>query len=265
MTTEVIDVDIESLQTEKLKISKPRKTDDSLFGKVEYDGVRLHLHLNGIDILKHKKIRHSTKFYTVMQLRVSKETCKKMVDFDSYCIEQVQKHTESWFTKALDENVIEEYYTSSVIINKGAGFLLKLKLQGDGDPLPPHKADIVVALKGLRFYKQRFIPEWEIVRTRAVDSDFLNCAHSDDEPFWEEDLVQENSCPEPDAETLRSIYASIKRTIDQHTQTHIDQRDEAIAALERLSGLAAELEANKNDISGLDRISDTVDKLYPPA
>ena len=259
MNTEVIDADVQTLKLEKLTISKPRKTDDSLFGKISYDGCQLNLHLNNVQVIKHKKIKHMSKFYTVLQLQVSRQICKKLVEFDAHCIEQVQTNTVAWFTKTLDENVIEEYYTSSVNISKTSGFMFKLKLQGDDDILESNKLDIVIGLKGLRFYKQRFIPEWEIVSTTVIDSDFMNSLDSDSEACWEEDINNQNTFPEPDDEEFNQIFHQIRSKITDHVNRLSQDRDILSIKLEELDKLNAELEKCKNSISALDRISDIVE------
>jgi hypothetical protein len=258
---EAMDVDILSMEMEKLSISKPRKTDDSLFGKISYDDGQLNLHLSKVRVIKHKKIKHLTKFYTILHLRVHRTICKKMVEFDTHCIEQVQANMDGWFAKALDENVIEEYYTSSININKEPGFTLKLKLQGDDDAMPVNEnIDLVIGLKGLRFYKQRFIPEWEVVSLKSVDSDFLNSLDSDSEGSWDQD-VYETPVPEPDDEQLNQIRDNIQTKLENEISTRHREMERLTTELSRLGELNSEFHENKNNISGLDRISDVLDRL----
>ena len=256
---EAMDVDILSLELNKLLISKPRKTDDSLFGKISYDDGQLNLHLSKVRVVKHKKIKHLTKFYTILHLGIHKSICKKMVEFDAHCIEQVQKNMDGWFAKALDENVIEEYYTSSINISRNPGYTLKLKLQGDDDILPVNEnIDVVVGLKGLRFYKQRFIPEWEIVSVNSIDNDFLNSLESDSDGYWDQD---EPVVPEPDDEQLNQIYENIRIKIQKGMEYRQRNADKMKQEISQLSDLNSELEKSKNDVSMLDRISEMVENF----
>jgi hypothetical protein len=208
-----LDIDIQTLNTKFIQINKPKKTEDSLFGKISYDDTTLNLHLSNIEVVNHKKIKHLTKYYTVLFVKVKKPMCLRILELDNHCIQQVKDHISSWFSKALDENVIEEYYTSSIHLSKMNEYIFKLKLQGSDDIMENGKYDMVITLKGLRFYKQRFIPEWELVTIQPVENDFLNSIDTDDEN-WEDELIEENVIPEPDYEELALIKDNLERKIE---------------------------------------------------
>jgi hypothetical protein len=258
---EVYDAEVLSLELDKLNVLKPRKTDDSLFGKITYDDGQLNMHIHNSQVIKHKKVKHLSKCYTVLFLKVPKNICKKIVDFDSVCIEQVKTNLGGWFTKALDENVIEEYYTSSIIVSKNDGFILKLKLQGDDDILDNARYDIIIALKGLRFYKQRFIPEWEIVNIKPVEDDFLNSLESDDDP-WQEELIEDEVIPEPTNEELQIISDTLIEKIHKYLRQYSSDINSLQEKTSLLETLLTKLTENKHDVSVLDEISDQVEKLY---
>jgi hypothetical protein len=66
----------------------------------------------------------------------------------------------------------------------------------------------MLALKGLRFYKQRFVSEWGILGVKPVEHDFLNSIESEDE-LWDE---EEQPIPtDDDMQTIRNdIQAAIQ-------------------------------------------------------
>jgi hypothetical protein len=260
---DTIDVDVMSLKLNNLEISKPKKTEDSLFGRMAYDSHNLHLHLENVEVIKHKVVKHLSKYYTVLFLKVKKRMCKKMVEFDTQCIEQVKSNIGSWFAKALDENVIEEYYTSSVCVSDKAGFVVKLKLQGADDLLENGKYDIVASLKGVRFYKQRFIPEWEIISAKRLDEDFLNSI-VEEEDIWEEHL-EDDEPPEPDAEEICSIVNSLEHKLAIETRTIEEQLaglQNKLARYQELKGGLDEFCAEKvQRYSVLNTIVDALDQI----
>lgn len=265
---EIVDCDVSSLELEKLLISKPKKTDDSLFGKISYDQHQLNVHFYNSVVVKHKRIKHLTKFYTVLILKVPKKQCKAMVDFDNHCIEQVKSNIGGWFSKALDENVIEEYYTSSVILSKNDGPLIKIKVQGCDDLLESTKYDLVISLKGLRFYKQRFIPEWEIVNLKQVEDDFINSIQSDEENTWEDELVEDNVVPEPDEETLNQISEAILNKLNDnintvlHKQRRYEQKIESTKqTISYFNDIINKVKNNRFNLSILDEVSNELDEL----
>lgn len=260
---DTVELDIASLDTSKLCISKPRKSDDSLFGKISSDDKQVNVHLYNLQVLQHKKISHLTGYYTVLLLKVSKKLCNHFLNFDACCIEQVKSNMGNWFTKVLDENVIEDYYTSSVTISNTNNYVLKLKLQGDDALLDVGQYDFVFGLKGLRFYKQRFIPEWEIVQASHVEGDFMNSIkdNDDEDDTWEDELVESGVIPEPDQETLSQIYDTIHNRLKEHERTLASEKQMVEEKVERVRRLMTELSEHPQNISELDRIGDHVDKL----
>lgn len=264
--TDAIDVDIQNLNFENLTISKPKKTEDSLFGSMALDNNRLNIHYYNVEVMKHTKIRHLTKYYTVLFLKVSKTICKKMLEFDSHCVDQVRDNISGWFAKALDENVIEEYYTNSVSICKSNGFVLKLKLQGGDDILESGKYNLIVSLKGLRFYKQRFIPEWEIVGAERLEEDFLNSIVEDDDDVWkEEDTVEVESLPEPTEEEMFQIVDGLRERISHDKNDLVSKYKSLKHLISQYKGLEDELDEFINSKSTkyyiLDEISEKLEQL----
>jgi len=248
-----IDIEVQSLELSAIQISKPKRTDDSLFGKMTYNNQQLNIHFHNLHVLKHKKVKHLTKYYTVLFLKVPKFVCKKMIDFDNHCIDQVQTNISGWFAKALDENVIEEYYTTSVLLNKENAYVLKLKLQGADDILECGQHDIVVSLKGLRFYKQRFIPEWELIAAQPIENDFLNSIDSD-EDNWEDEMLEQDIVPEPDAEQVQIIFEALHQKISSQANMLEQTISQLQSKLDAVTKICNKMDDAKFNLSVLNSI-----------
>lgn len=270
--TERFDVDIDDLDVQHISITKPRKTDDSLFGKM-YQNTndalsQLYVHLYNVEVVEHKKIKHLTKHYTILFVKIDRKTCRKFIKFDQHCINQVKANVSSWFAKALDENVIEEYYTTSVqLVNddkdKHGGYVLKLKLQGQEEILKPGFYDLVISLKGVRFYKQRFIPEWELTTADLMERDFLNSLQSDEEESsWEAEMIEENIVPEPDIETLTMIHNDLSirihdfyNVISKKYEKYAEKKNVVEELLQKVKDLSV------TDVMGVDALTAELDLL----
>lgn len=262
------DVDIANWDVERVRISKPKKTEDSLFGKMYHQENKdqqhsLSLHLYNVEVIDHKIIQHVSRPYTVLLIKVNKNICRKFLAFDHHCIEQVKSNMSSWFTKALDANVIEEYYTSSIQLSNNNSYILKVKTFGCDELLKKANYDMIMNLRGVRFYKQRFVPEWELTTVDLVENDFLNSLNTDEDGLqWEDELIEENVVPEPDIEEIEIMRDNISKRIkkayefiEHKLNKYTDKKDYLQQMIQRL----AELEIT--DVVGLDKLVEEFDKF----
>lgn len=185
-----MDTDIRDLHTGTLTIQKPKKHQESLFGKiVSEEESAVSLFFYNVRIVKHKRVSHHDGAYTVLYLKVAKDILRKIIEFDDFCKEHVRMNASRWFAKSLDENVIDEYYMSSIVMSPTDGCLVKLKLKNTDDLLKTMRYDVLLAINGLRFYKQRFVAEWEIGSVKLLENDFVGSYAADDSEEDDEDGV----------------------------------------------------------------------------
>ena len=255
-----MEVDIREMKMDSIVITKPKKTDDSLFGKIVYNDSTLRVFFPNAQVIKHKQIKHLSNYYTVLFVKLPKSVCAAMVEFDAQCTDIVKKNISQWFTKGLDENIIEEYYTSSVVVSKSDGYLIKLKLQGVDELLEPNRYDVVMDLKGLRFYKQRFIPEWEMVGVKHIDGDFMNSLQSEDEETWQDD--QDDDVPGPDDEEITAIISGMDERLEgllqkvrqEHAEI-IEQKQIAEENVSRIENIFRKWENSEKTLALVDEIN----------
>lgn len=256
-----MDINISDLETQDVAIHKPKKTDDSLLGNITYQEKELVIYLNNVHINDHKKIKHKDSYYSVLILKANKRICKKLLEFDQQCIAHVKKNVGGWFTKLLDENVIEEYYTSSVSLDNN-GFVIKIKLQSSDTILPKGKYDLKLLAKGLRFYKQRFIVEWDIVEYKHLDIDFINAFEEECSETWGDDnSVDDIEEVLPSQQDLEEIYETIfnqlVRNKAEKEATYHSSKD----ALDNINSLISALENNRYNIQELEKINEMLQNM----
>lgn len=179
-----MDTDIRDLHTGSLTIQKPKKHQESLFGKiVSGEDNNISLFFYNVRIVKHKRVSHHDGAYTVLYLKVSKDILRKIIEFDDFCKEHVRMNATRWFSKSLDENVIDEYYMSSIVMSPIDGCLVKLKLKNADELLKLMRYDVLLGIRGLRFYKQRFVAEWEICSVKLLENDFVGSFADDEDQY----------------------------------------------------------------------------------
>lgn len=237
-----MDCDIRDLHLGSLSIQKPKKNQDSLFGKVLGDnGNPISYYFYNVHVIKHKRVSHHDGAYTVLYIKAPKDITRKLVEFDDFCKEHVRVNASRWFAKSLDENVIDEYYMSSVVLSPNDGCLVKLKLKNVEELLQQMRYDILLSIRGLRFYKQRFVAEWELCGVKRLETDFVN---SYDDESDEEVLyggATENGVVEVTAEDLQAISTDLVVRVTSKIESIQGQIDPLQRELGRLQGILQQL------------------------
>jgi len=249
-----MDCDIRDLHLGSMSIQKPKKHQESLFGKVVGDnGNQLSYYFYNVHVIQHKRVSHHDGAYTVLYIKAPKDITRKLVEFDSFCKDHVRMNASKWFAKSLDENVIDEYYMSSVVLSPDEGCLVKLKLKNVEELLQPMRYDILLSIRGLRFYKQRFVAEWELCGVKRLETDFVN---SYDEDESDEELIYgaaDSGVVEVTADDLHAISTDLIFRVKSKMGSIEGQIEPLQKELIRLGGVLTQL--------GDSRVSKTVPLL----
>ncbi len=253
-----MEVDIRDLSFSQVTISKPKKQDDSLFGKITHGGeTALKVYLYGVHSIRHKAVGE----YSVLYAKVPRKVLRALAEFDEHAKEHVRENAARWFTKSLDENVIDEYYMSSLVTLPADGTVAKLKLVGDKNASSPHQPnllepgryDLLLRVKGLRFFKQRFVAEWELVAVKRLGDDLVSSFLDDEDSSQEGELEEEGESAMPTEDDLAGISAHLQATIEARLAPLQNE-------VERLLKLRSELEQHTKSVAVLDRIAEDLDK-----
>jgi hypothetical protein len=147
----------------KLKIAKPKRHDNSTFlGEI---------YLQGTDKKTHKIVAKNVKVLNIKHVEDDqyiymkhKDVIKNMCEITSDVIESVKGNCDKWFKTILSEDLIEDYYINPIMYDKDKGRIIKLKVLNnlDVEQIPGY-VDMNIELKYIKFYKQKFILEWNII------------------------------------------------------------------------------------------------------
>lgn len=131
-----------------------------------------------------------------------KQVVQKFFELNSRIIDCVKANCTAWFKNSLSDELIEDYYSSNISYDKKHGQVFKFKCINDISAIPIGQiANIKLVLQNIRFYKQKFVLEWEITEVellKSYDGVDMQSDTSDDE-------VEECDIPAPTYEELESI------------------------------------------------------------
>lgn len=244
-----MEVDIRDLSLAQVVISKPKKQEDSLFGRISFGqgNETAKTYFYNVQCIHHKRVGD----YSVIYIKVPRPVLHTLAEFDEHAKAHVRENAARWFTKSLDENVIDEYYMSSLVTLPKDGTVAKLKLIGSPsiELLDPGRYDLMLGIKGLRFFKQRFVAEWELLAVKRLGDDMVSSfVEEEDSESGEADAAEVL----PTDEEMANIVSHLRARLD----ASIAPMQQKIA---RLVELRNELEKNSKCIAVLDKIAEDLD------
>lgn len=244
-----MEIDIRDLDVSTLVIAKPKKQVESLFGKITHkDGKAASVFLYNALVVTVKEVGTDVEGgYTIAYASLPKAALTKIAEFDEYVKGHVRSNVSKWFTKSLDENVIDEYYVSSLSVLPSDGCVGRFKIINNGSALADaRKCDLLLAIKGIRFFKQRFVAEWELRAVKRLPDDFVNSLLSDES---EAEEVDDDVLPSKDI--LQSISAELLSKVETRMRPLEAELDRLRAIREKLS--------EDNPVSVLDKIAEDLE------
>jgi len=184
-------------------ISKPKKSDGGTYTCQMKDTM---LKLPGSVVVGLKQL---TPDEFVLYIK-NKKMYNDIYDINQNIIDTVKNNCTTWFNSNMNTDLIEDYFSNTLIYDKKHGDVIKLKFvdSASEDVVLDQKADIVIECKQLRFYKQKFVLECELksfeTHDFAIDSD-----DGIDITDEEEDI------PCPNEEELTAIKKDYLKKIDE--------------------------------------------------
>jgi hypothetical protein len=107
-------------------------------------------------------------------------------DLNTEIISQVKSNCSTWFNTNMNPELIDDYYTATLIYDKTHGDLIKLKVFGEelftSDMLGAN-LNVKLDAKQLRFYKQKFVLETEI-ESYEVANELIEFSEEEEEEAY---------------------------------------------------------------------------------
>ena len=135
-----------------------------------------------------------------------------MYDLNNKIIQIVKENCGVWFNTNMNPELIEDYYTNTLIYDKNHGDLIKLKLVKD---LPAEVLNQTLSLQltatNLRFFKQKFVLECDVTDFSVMQTCDIIDFSSDDEYFEEDPLIPDSELAAMKTEVLDNLSQIISR------------------------------------------------------
>lgn len=163
-------------------------------------------------------------------------------DLNSEIISQVKNNCSTWFNTNMNPELIDDYYTSTLIYDKTHGDLIKLKVLGEElfpSELLGSNLNVKLDAKQLRFYKQKFVLETAI-DSYEVANDVIEFSEEDDED------------PYPSPMELKEMKSELLAYYDHELDEVAAQQKELSDQLAKLESKAAAIAEKKQAIEDAD-------------
>ena len=241
-----------SSNVEHLTIQKAKKKEGFYICPAGYKSVKIPFTIT-FENAKILNIRETSNTVIIKCKLMS----KFMDELNERIIDLVRENSGSWFNSTIDDELIEEYYISTLQYDKKRGETLRLKVKNidelDSDVLGS-KGTLSVCLKHLKFYKQKFFPEFDIQSftlssNNTSDAPIFQC-DSDEEDDSDSFEESEDEIPKPTFEEVQTIKLEMLTKLQQNRTDLQSQLSNIQHALENLQNAISNLQTSHepNDI-----------------
>lgn len=153
-----------------LHITKPKKRENGTYAGNIFVSEKERYRLNAPNsvIVGEKGISEAEKYIYIKNRKINNAIC----DLNKAVIDVVKENCYSWFKNNINAELVDEYYTNTIVYDKKYGDLIRLKVIDLEHEVPLNQpVHLQLDLVNIRFYKQKFVIEWVLqeVRTSTLD------------------------------------------------------------------------------------------------
>lgn len=189
---------------DELIISKPKKSEGSFVCAIQQP---FPITLSGSQLVHVKDTSEGAQFIFLK----NKSAYNYMYDLNAAILNIVKGNCSSWFNTNMSSDLIDDYYTNTLVYDKTHGDLIKIKVIGEkefGSDLVGNTLNLELNAEHLRFYKQKFVLE-TTVKKCEIACDIIEFSSDDDEL-----LEDEEEEPEPGVEELEQMREGALRELE---------------------------------------------------
>jgi hypothetical protein len=239
-------------------ISKPRKIENTYICPIFYNQKKENLQITftNMVIIDIKPLKNRNEFVLYCK---NKNYNNFLFDLSTFIINQVKEKSVIWFKNDHLIDLIDDYYTSPLLYDKNHGDIIKFKCIGDENYIKDYigkKTDIDIQFTQLKFYKQKFLLEAEVIKLQeAINKYDILENHEDDD---ENNEFEES--PEPDLEDINYIKKEHIDISDKYLNELKTMLSEIESKIKDLENIKIKL-LNTNNIENIIPICDDLTKL----
>jgi len=246
-------MNLEGLQPELIVVKSPKMCESMCVCKVNYDGESFDIKLTGVRILKVKRPDAKDMYIYV---KPSKEDIKYVSKLEKALVKIAIDNTQDWFGHRMKPSLVDEYFTSNIVLDDKYGNIFKCRLEKPFDEVKASEAtvDLVLRVSCLRFHKQSFGIGYKIVEVSSPESAFL----IDEEEADNDTDEYEN---EEDEESLGPDTADILSLADDLVKQSEDLIDELSSSICELKGAVELVNTNRVSLKNVTSLHEILGKV----
>ena len=204
---------------QSLLIGKPRKHDSNTYtANVYWENKYNFFKLDLKNVLVATCKTSGDDVYVCMKSKAHNNT---FADLNATVIDIVKDNCAKWFNNNMSADLIEDYYSNTLVYDKKHGNLIRVKcLSVDAEEIPQGKVcNISLTLKSLRFYKQKFVLEWDMDDIEMVKGDVIVPDDDDDVDLSDDEIPMPH---DEDLEDIRCEYVDKATCLSAELASKLD-------------------------------------------
>jgi hypothetical protein len=255
-----MDTTSHAFSAENLIISKPHKSSGSMVCHMYYPTKKQKFTytMENALIAYIKPLQQRDENFVYIK---AKHANNFMCDFDDAVIEIVKKNSMDWFNTSMNADLIEDYYTTTLVYDKKHKDIIRLKCSGDDDKIKAFvnkNVNITISFDQLRFYKQKFVVECTVADIEEEVS--FNFTDTEEDPLVDDDDYDDPPRPNPD--DIRAMKEEFSVTLSKYISELKAQRTTIEINLAAANDVLSELE-EASDVDSIIAICDKIETLNP--
>lgn len=204
-----------STEISQLLIAKPKKVDNTFVCNIKQPFL---ISLNASQFVHIKDNSDGSQFIFLK----NKSMYSYMYDLNASIIDTVKQNCGTWFNTNMNPELIDDYYTTTIVYDKTHGDLIKLKVTGNTmfpKDVINTKLNISLIANNIRFYKQKFVLE-TVIDKYETGCDIIDFSDADSDI----ELISDEDEPYPSAAEIDEM----RNDVIQKCQTEIDKLQEKL-------------------------------------
>ena len=235
-----------------LSLKPPRKYDEMYISKVLCKNNKCYLTFNNCKIVRIKNINASNAY---LYLKLLPDQLKNYLDIEDVIVSLADQNLDSWFSSKIKPSLFEEYFQSSISVDKHYGKVLKCKLDDltnvPDDEMTSQRIDITMKLHAVRFHKQSFNILWRIHEVKPTAPSFAFVDNDEDD-----DCLSETSFDFPDDAivSIKSHLFSQLNSIETRTSTELSSLETKLKRVAEFKELLSVENITLNEIESISQL-----------
>lgn len=218
-----------TIDSSKFTVRDPKRDEDVYVCRICYNGSK-NVHIK-LDLVRIMDIKESSIVYVA----VGKEWLHTILDIEDVLLQKTKEHAHEWFNTRMTPDIIEDFFTSSIVVHKKYGHVLKLCCKNESIQAsfkPRALCNLVLTLSGLKFYKKKFNLIWSIDTYEPIAMDAKEA--EDTENMDPADILDEEDrlFLGPDACDLETIWKDLAERAQNQLHLLTERRDSLTRQLE---------------------------------